>query len=179
LNYAQARLRQSDGRWDWTVRNDDLIRPTGYCRGWDDTPLDEVAARIGMPLAMLEQDRAQHEPFRDKYHTDGHATKQEAERCFRDYQLDHELHELRGPSDEQHRCQAMWRYVDKEQQGRVVATVEHYEPAGPESCMQWTQHAMAIGGYSTDLTWLCDGHRKRDIFGALHPFRAGTSSAYS
>ena len=92
MNHDCARQRQ-DGRWDWTTKNDreQGAYPLGYCRGWHDWT-QEQANRIGMPLAYLQQKQKQEDgPFRSKFHTDGHATKEEAERCFYEFCLDHAL----------------------------------------------------------------------------------------
>lgn len=157
MNYAEARQRQSDGRWDWSVRNGAVIRPSGYCAG---PPPDDPG------LIPAEHWRAHLEkiaPFRTKYHADGHATKEEAELCFYGYELDQHLHEVSCPPSEQHACQVPAETSD--------------EPA--RDCGVWTQKAFAIGSYSTDLTWLCDAHRTRQVFEALHPFRPGRSRIYS
>jgi hypothetical protein len=36
MNYAEARQRESDKRWDWTVRNDDRIWRSEPCSGHED-----------------------------------------------------------------------------------------------------------------------------------------------
>jgi len=36
MNYAEARQRQSDGRWDWTTRNDDRIWRSSPCSAHED-----------------------------------------------------------------------------------------------------------------------------------------------
>lgn len=36
MNYAAARQRQSNGRWDWTVRNDDRIWRVAPCDDHED-----------------------------------------------------------------------------------------------------------------------------------------------
>ena len=37
MNYAQARQRQSDGRWAWTVKNDDRVWASGPCADHEDS----------------------------------------------------------------------------------------------------------------------------------------------
>lgn len=36
MNYAQARQRQSDGRWDWTTMNDGRVWPSAPCSTHED-----------------------------------------------------------------------------------------------------------------------------------------------
>lgn len=181
MNYAQARQRQTDGRWDWSVRNDDLTWPAGYCAGWKDwTP--EGAHVIGVRVEQLRADQESKSGlFRAKYHTDGHTTKEEAERCWWEYEIDQELREMErassGSHEERWRCQARW--VDREewQQERVVAVLERYVPYGDRSCDQWTTKALGVGYFGE--TYLCDAHRHRDVYAALHPFAPGRAMSYS
>lgn len=91
MNYYGARQRESDQRWDFTCKNDDRIWPVGYCheyREWTAARLSWVRdeAEAAAQAVRLEAEQA---PLRDKYHADGHATADEADRCFYDYQLDH------------------------------------------------------------------------------------------
>lgn len=154
MNYAQARQRQTDSRWDWTVANRRTgTYPAGYCGGWK---YDEWLAKDDglVPREHLAQEAERCRPFQAKYHTDGHATKEEAERCHYEYEMDVELREMSEGRDTQHGCQA-------------------------QECSAWTSKALGLGGYGTHHTWLCDEHRTREIFATLHPFSPGVTEAYS
>lgn len=86
MNYYEARQREKDKRWDYTRRNDSRIWPVGYCGGW------RFDREPPPGLHNWEQTKAKYEPFRANYHTDGHETREEAEACYRRYELDTELH---------------------------------------------------------------------------------------
>lgn len=90
MNYYQARKRESDGRWDFTCRNDDRIWPVGYCHEYRPFTGNERWMVGGAEHAAKEN--AKEEPFRSKYHVDGHATAGEAANCYRRYVLDHRTH---------------------------------------------------------------------------------------
>lgn len=155
MNYAQARQRQSDLRWDWTVANKRAgTYPSGYCGGWSYDRWLADPTNLVMPRQLLEREAAARRPFQAKYHTDGHATREEAERCHYEYALDLELQEGTIRPDEQHRCQA-------------------------PDCAEWTQHYLSLGAYRAQTTFLCDAHRTRDVFAALHPFSPGSWEAFS
>ena len=94
MNYDQARQR-AEGRWDWTTMNDGVVRPKGYCAGWRyEEPLPPYLEHL---QKLREADRLRDEPLREKFHTDGHASAEEAVRCYYEYCLDH-LHDydMRG-----------------------------------------------------------------------------------
>lgn len=80
-------------------------------------------------------------------HDDGHATKEEAERHFYDWELD-QLQELKGPSSTQHRCQS-------------------------PGCQTFTDIALAIGGHIGVHFWLCKDHRTRGEVARIYPFTPG------
>lgn len=73
MNYYKPRQRVSDGRWDFTRRNNNDVRPEGYCQPWS-------FAQQFYPPAL-----------ESKFHSEGHATEAEAARCYLQYQLDHGL----------------------------------------------------------------------------------------
>lgn len=82
MNYYRAAQRHSDKRWDFVKSRDKDTWPVGYCRAKPDTskpvggepwPESEVAS--------IEKNAA-------KYHTDGHATQEEAEACYTEYLID-------------------------------------------------------------------------------------------
>lgn len=147
MNYEQARERKADGRWDWTNMRDGLIWATDYCAGFK--PYAEICAALGMPNSPKAAER--HDRYKDKYHTDGHATREEAERCHYDYQIDHAREFKIGP-DTQRKC----AYPD---------------------CEAWTQNGLQIGNY--ELYLLCDGHRDRDGLERVAAFKPGAQEIHS
>lgn len=100
MNYYEPRQRESDQRWDFTCQNDDHVWPVGYCRPWLD-----VEEREGDPvitqLLITEEKRAL--PFKDKHHSNGHETAEEAAQCYRQYLLDQKLR-LMGEAGERREC---------------------------------------------------------------------------
>ena len=94
MNHSCARQR-NDGRWDYT-RNG---RPWGYCCEYRPVPPDIPGA---------EQWNAKLEPLQHKFHTDGHATEEEACECYKQYLLDTSLQLVAAEpknANQQHRCQ--------------------------------------------------------------------------
>lgn len=84
MNYDQPRQRK-DGRYDMTSMNDGVIIPIGYCRRWNPPlPGDWVYDMDPSFWQKVEQ-------FKDKHHTDGHASEVEASDCYREYLLDQRL----------------------------------------------------------------------------------------
>jgi hypothetical protein len=124
MNYFGPRKRQSDDRWDYTNRNANWIYPIGYCSNY--TPLDSGLIKVS------EQQAKDHTRFKDKYHTTGHATADEACECYKEYLLDRRFH-VKEYSDTKHKCQV---------------------------CGEWTQGYVQVGSYQTfDL---CDKHANRE-----------------
>lgn len=112
--YLQALQKESTKRWDFTSSTGSSgAYPLGYCAGWKEPPEGEEAqqldARLGAGFSKrLAEDIEKKRPFKDKYHTEGHATEAEACACYREYELDHELefHDLpRAKADTLHRCE--------------------------------------------------------------------------
>lgn len=70
---------RKDHRFDFTCsdRGNRNIFPVGYCSRYRDTFNSELTADAFK--------------FIEKHHTNGHATKQEAADCYKEYQLDHRL----------------------------------------------------------------------------------------
>lgn len=97
MKHYQPRQRLSDGRWDYCCED----MPTGYCCvffDWRETP------------ALASMDFADDDPkvlamiaTRDKHHTNGHETAEEACECYRQYLLDHRLHVM--TTDESRPCE--------------------------------------------------------------------------
>ena len=150
VNYYQARQRTPDGRWDWTCQNDERIWADGYCGGYPWTPERLAAFRARFPGLPLGRELADAEVLRDRYHEDGHTTREEAERCFHQYQLDHL--EARKAAD-------IWK---------VCAA---------DGCEQLTPHVLA---FRHGPEWfLCGVHRTRETVEQLAPFRPGLTVASS
>jgi hypothetical protein len=117
VNYYEARQR-TDGRWDWTRMNDRQVWPDGYCHAYREwTP--EKVQQLGLPAEVAAKYEAEQAPFRAKYHADGHPTREEAERCHYEYELDHAREGQ--TSDQQFRCRI---------------------------CKAWTQSFLQIGDYN-------------------------------
>lgn len=115
MNYEQARQRESDGRWDWTVRNDDRIWATGPCGE----------------------------------HTDGHATAEEAERHFYDWEVANlKPYTIAGAL---HPC---------------------------EICQAWSDGGLGTpDGFGGPI--LCAAHRNADGYQQVRPFAPGLTLIHS
>ncbi len=101
MNYYGPRQRESDKRWDYTCRNDGHIWPVGYCRKYEEWWV-RFEEQFGHRPNQDEIDRCianQH-----KYHSEGHATDDEACACYREYLLDHHLRLGLECSDAQYKC---------------------------------------------------------------------------
>lgn len=80
MNHLCARQRKADGRWDYTYNG----VPWGYCREYQ--PLAEDGRIISAEMARHENEKM--DPLKVHFHTDGHATEQEACDCYKRYMLD-------------------------------------------------------------------------------------------
>ena len=116
MNYDEARQREDDKRWDMTSMNDGRIHPIGYCHAWNPPKPGDWLYDLHKP----EWDKM--EQFKDKYHTDGHATAIEASDCYREYLLDNRLQ---------------------------FATIGHYNPC--EVCGTLTNQMSQIDGWPQHL----------------------------
>lgn len=101
MNYYQARQRESDKRWDFTVRNDDDIRAVGYCHPYESWS-EEKAREFGVPFAS--QACARSASFAHRHHADGHETAEEATECYREYLLDHKAQYFQSYPNQQYPC---------------------------------------------------------------------------
>lgn len=152
MNYYQARQRTT-GRWDYTVMNNRLVSPVGYCQGRFDTIFPE--RRDPSWSWYLDDEHYAHErakvlPFAAHYHDDGHATEDEANACYRRYQLDQRLRLDGGEGGHAYyRCQA------------------------PGGCTTLTNRYAELDHLS--LFHLCDEHRTREVVEQLAGNRAGLS----
>lgn len=136
--YFQVLQRESDKRWDYTRSTGSTKpHPIGYCGGW---VYDRLLAGMNEKdphREMLVREMQEREPFKAKYHSDGHATAEEAEHCHDTYLLDTAL-VFRRSETEQHRC--------------VV-------------CNAWAQNLADIRGENVGPHhWLCDEHASRDAY---------------
>lgn len=105
MNYYEARKRESDGRWDYTSANKRTgTHPVGYCRAFPTFNDEQINMVFHGSRDAHDAYIAKLEPFRDKYHTDGHETEAEARACYRNYLLDQKLtfYEMK---DTQKRCE--------------------------------------------------------------------------
>lgn len=83
MRHSLALQRKSDGRWDYTTNG----CPTGYCLEY--VPLNESDGVFSPEMAIAHNKKML--PLIGNYHTDGHATEQEACDCFKKYMLDTQL----------------------------------------------------------------------------------------
>lgn len=120
MNYYQPRQRESDQRWDYTCKRDKQIWPIGYCSG-----------------------RSAEGPHADKYHSDGHASAEEATNCYMLYLLDNEL-----------------RFDDGE--GSRVLHVCQYP-----GCEEFTGGHATVGTGPCAIYSLCEAHRTREAVEVL------------
>lgn len=151
MNYEQARQRQDDGRWDWTSMRDGKIWPGGYCVGW---PTNEDIQMMSVYPGQYPTEEMLR--TREKYHTDGHATKEEAERCYYDFEVDR-LHQ-----------------VDVIRPGVVDGRV----PCDVVSCLRYTDKGLQAPGGAPAVP-LCGFHRTTAGYKATRPFRPGIWRAHS
>lgn len=91
MNHYAPRRREDTGKWDYTVRNDDFIWPVGYCAGYREWKPEDFPWFRHSPEAQIREaaeSNRRESPFKDKYHTHGHDTPEEARACYKEYQLD-------------------------------------------------------------------------------------------
>lgn len=147
MNYDSPQQREKDKRWDYTSYNNSTgCHPIGYCGGWRMPEKTRPHQRLCMGSEhRFNLSKAELEPFRNKYHTDGHATEEEAYGCYKQYLLDNSLR-LDG--------------FDPKQQNKCVV------------CDSWTQKSARIGYWFADYD-LCDEHLNRETVETL--FSVGDS----
>jgi len=128
LHYS-ARQR-NDGRWDYTCSG----RPVGYCCPYSPIPEDG-----SIPSAEKWNEKIA--PLRDKFHTLGHATEDEAQDCYKQYLLDTSLTlKTTEPenANQQNRCRV---------------------------CKKFTACLAMVGAYSMFV--LCPEHQTREVVAGL------------
>ena len=135
MKHYAARQRRSDNRWCYTIAGDVGARPVGYCAGWQEE-LPDVTSRAEGLHQVFEDDRERRRPFKDKYHTDGHASGTEAIECYKGYLLDNRTRTWRSETD-QRKCR---------------------------ECGGWTQLRIEVGtGICGTVFDLCEKHQDRDM----------------
>jgi hypothetical protein len=102
MNHYRALQRQTNGRWDYTCNG----RPTGYCHAWIPFTCPPL------PEYMVESATKKFEPLIGNFHTDGHATEEEAWECYKRYQLDTRLRFSKN-STQQRKCVECDDWTDK------------------------------------------------------------------
>lgn len=145
--YLQA-LKRLDGRYDFTSSTGSSAPyALGYCAGWREAPTGEDAEKLKRSMGQwlvdqLAVDIEAKRAFASRYHTSGHGSAGEADECYRQYQLDHELefHDAPTVPDTLHKCQ---------------------EPG----CMAYTEGIAFFGQHQH--FYLCNSHRTREVVEAL------------
>ncbi len=107
MNYKGPRQRQTTLRWDYANENKRTgTYPIGYCTGWREDTKESVERWYvdGFDCPSYKKDLALRESFREKYHSDGHATYAEACECYRQFLLDQDLRMEGLTNYTQHKC---------------------------------------------------------------------------
>jgi hypothetical protein len=139
-----------EGRWFYACRNPQKgTFPVGYCAGWHYDQWIEEASTILPPdvddhahakLIGLAQELL---PFKAKFHDDGHATEQEANECYRQFQLDTGLAFSRPVSGELHACEV-------------------------RGCQNCTTNSASLHDAICTTWYLCDDHLNRETVEKLY-----------
>jgi hypothetical protein len=141
MNISEA-SQMHDGQWKFCMNG----RPVAYCAGWHEWT-EEEAKRIGLPLEYITRDQDEKDrPFKEKFHLEGHDTKEEAERCYYEYCLDHVRESTMA--NQQIRCEF-------------------------PGCENWSHKLLGNPGMSGLFSGfvLCDEHRNREGLMAAKPFK--------
>lgn len=105
MNHSCA-MQRKDGRWVYT-RNG---RPWGYCQEYAQIPADAKY----LPAKMIAEHNAKMEPLKAKFHTDGHATEEEACECYKRFLLDTQLRLAKSEPEnasQQNRCRVCGKFT--------------------------------------------------------------------
>jgi len=134
--WLAPKQRLSDQRFDMCSSNTSGSRcyPIGYCHGRRELKPDEF-----VPAEIADRENAKTLPFASKFHTNGHATAEEAAACYDEFQLDLEL-TFRESQNEQHKCQV---------------------------CGAWTQGVADLGRSISRRFYVCADHSTRGAIAAL------------
>lgn len=135
----QVLQRKGDGRYDMTVSSDEegWSHPVGYCADFKEMTeeeLDAEEARGNQGFRKWYKDQLQN---KDKYHSGGHATKDEAYDCYTQYILDNRLR--------------FWEQGDTQKKCEV--------------CDCWTTGRGELNTFKQFI--LCADHQQRDIVEGL------------
>lgn len=106
MNYLTASQRRADGRWDYTYNG----VAWGYCREYQPIPEDAGF----MPPEHIRAENRKTEAFKDKHHVNGHATREEAEECYKHYLLDQHLRLMPDEpenANQQFRCKVCKKFT--------------------------------------------------------------------
>jgi hypothetical protein len=164
MRTEKALQRQKDDRWDYcTVSSKGHCRPMGYCAGWREYQSGE----LGLPDDQIEKLNEFKQQFKGSYHTDGHATRDEAEECYKKYLIDQRLRLDGHMPDTQKKCQspAHWE--------ALLEMKPHERDPEAVLCGEWTQGYATVDG-DTHRFYLCDEHRTRECVDLLMPSPAVT-----
>lgn len=96
MNYYCAKQRE-DGNWDFT-RNG---VPTGYCRQyreWTDKDVETFGVSKDHPQILKAAE------FKEKHHSAGHKTSEEAAECYKEYVLDQQISFNHEDKNSLHKC---------------------------------------------------------------------------
>lgn len=161
MNYRQA-MKRKNGRWDYTNKNSDIVIPIGFCVSWDEyTRL--ITRGCGIMYGGSEQGKeearkqiAEIEPFKDKFHDNGHATEKEACECYRQYLLLTKTRYHKKPLNDAERPQ-------------------HQECV---ECREWSQSVIEIGTGIGHRLPVCEKHCTPEIAQKYFPEVGWSVSSY-
>jgi hypothetical protein len=103
MNYYKARQRESDQRWDYTCSNKRTgCYPVGYCHEWRDWSEN----------LKNSKEYEKYLQFKHKHHSDGHATAEESEGCYKEYLIDHRLNLDMKFNNMQRKCEVCQSYTE-------------------------------------------------------------------
>jgi len=127
MNVYQSRQR-TDGRWEFTMTDGSGGRGIGYCHA---APVLSDFVKLGIEVS--EEEQARWREFESKYHTDGHATRGEAEECYRRFVLDNNT---------------------------VLECEDRTQQRMCKVCGAWTTKFAMVGDHK--IVQLCDAHRNKE-----------------
>lgn len=148
MNYYDARQRKGDSKFDYTCMNDGHIWPVGYCAGFP-SPTANGDSHLA---ELLTKELERLAPLKDRFHTNGHATKEEACACYRRYLLDTRTRFF-SEENTQRKCEAFT------------------DPSHTTKCGRWTQGVVYVEDW---FACLCEQHRTAEVVASLFP-EVGTS----
>lgn len=106
MNHYKALQREKDKRWDMTMNGRQAV---GYCHAHRAIPEDAG----WLPAERIRQLNENEAQFAAKYHSDGHATEEEAYACYLEYLLDHQVRFGLTDSGSQHKCKVCGEWTQK------------------------------------------------------------------